>query len=130
MAKKKLSADERKIKTQLAKMFVDQNLVGIMGGKWSRLTEARKNLGYTQDELAEAVGMSPVTLSRWETSGKLPDSANTYLLISRMLNVPLDWLLYNDDLVGAVSDEEAEVLEKASEILKRVYGKKDGRLIP
>lgn len=130
MPKKKLSLDEKSIKVQLAKAHIEQNLIGIMGGKWERLTEARKNLGFTQDELAEAIGMSPVTLSRWETSGKLPDSAVAYIMISRILNVPLDWLLYNDDLVGAVSDEEAKILERASDILKRVYGKKADKLIP
>lgn len=40
----------------------DELLVGI----GARVAEIRSRAGLTQEDLAEAVGVSPVTLSRWE----------------------------------------------------------------
>ena len=58
-----------------------------MGGRWGRLTEARKQCGYTQSALASSVEMSSITLSRWENEPELPESAIQLVRLARMLDV-------------------------------------------
>lgn len=91
---------------------------------WDRLTEARKAAGMTQEQLGAKIGVSSVTLSRWEKSDHLPESAIPFILLAKYLNVSLDWLLYNDD-EQTLSPAEKAVLEEAGIILaKRRVGKK------
>ena len=37
------------------------------------IRELRKNRGWTQEQLAERVGMSPQAISRWENGTTYPD---------------------------------------------------------
>ena len=95
-----------------------------MGGRWGRLTEARKQCGYTQSALASFMEMSSITLSRWENDPELPESAIQLVKLARMLDVSLDWLLYNDGASLETTAEEREILAKAGEILTRRRGSK------
>lgn len=95
-----------------------------MGGKWGRLTQARKDAGYTQSMLASFMEMSSITLSRWETASELPESAVALVKLARLLDVSLDWLLYNEDASIEVTAEERKILDQAAEILTRKNGKK------
>lgn len=67
-----------------------------------RLKEYRKKAEFTQAELAEKMGVSIQTLSRWETDTGMPDIIQIVPL-SKILDVSLDALL------GVVSDEQAEI---------------------
>lgn len=41
-----------------------------------RMTEARKNKGLTQKELAPKMNVSPMRISHYESNGREPDIAN------------------------------------------------------
>lgn len=63
----------------------------------NRLKELRTDLGMTQAELAEAVGVARVSIVAIENGRFLP-TIETALLISRALNVPVEdifWLKEN-----------------------------------
>ena len=65
----------------------------------NRLQQARKNNFMTPEELAERLGVSPRTISKWESSEALPD-IETALNLAVILRVSLDWL-WNDELFRA-----------------------------
>ena len=47
-----------------------------------------------------------------------------FIKMSMVLDVPLDWLFYNNFVVGSISEEEKATMRKATEILQRLYSKK------
>ncbi|MBP3519763.1 MAG: helix-turn-helix transcriptional regulator [Oscillospiraceae bacterium] len=57
-----------------------------------RLKTYRKAKGYTQQELAEKIGVSDKTVSRWESDGGYPD-VPTLVPLARALGVTVDELL-------------------------------------
>jgi len=57
-----------------------------------RLRKLRTNLGITQKELADKIGVSRTTIGGYETKGKEP-SYNTLIKIAKTLNCSLDFLL-------------------------------------
>ena len=57
-----------------------------------RIADARKQAGFTQERLAEALGLEPVSLSRIETGDRSP-SLSTLALIAVELHVPLSGLV-------------------------------------
>ncbi|MBQ8835549.1 MAG: helix-turn-helix transcriptional regulator [Oscillospiraceae bacterium] len=57
-----------------------------------RLAQTRKNSGYTQVEIAEALGVSKGTVAMWETEKREPQFA-TLKRLSVLLNCSIDWLL-------------------------------------
>lgn len=66
----------------------------------ARLKKCRKDNGYTQQELAEIIGVSVQAVSKWETDAGMPDISQIVPL-SRALNVSADMLL-------GIADESAE----------------------
>lgn len=57
-----------------------------------RIKEARRRLGYTQQELADAVGLKKAAISGYETGIREPDALKINAL-SKALGVTGDWLL-------------------------------------
>lgn len=77
-----------------------------MGG---RLKQARLNKGLTIKQLAESVGMSEVTLGRWEKNlGEIENHPGKVKEICRLLDIGVDYLF--DELKG---DSFPAVLKKA-----------------
>lgn len=60
-----------------------------------RLKEHRKELGISQDELAERIFVSRQSISNWETGKTYPD-IHTLLLLAETFNVSLDELIKGD----------------------------------
>lgn len=56
-----------------------------------RLRERRKAMGMTQAEIAEAIGVSPKTVSHWETGERLPDFP-TILRLAQVLATSVAYL--------------------------------------
>ena len=52
----------------------------------------RKLLGLTQQELANALNVSKVTVCNWET-GKTEPSLSQLILISKLSGIPMDYIL-------------------------------------
>lgn len=73
-----------------------------------RIYELRKAKGMTQEQLAEAVGVSVPAVSKWETGNSLPD-ITMLSPVARMLGTSVDYLLaYTMEL----TEEETEALYK------------------
>lgn len=78
----------------------------------TRLYELRKKTGMSQDELAEKIGVSRQTISKWERGEALPDTENL-IALAKLYNVSLD------DIVNYQEDEANEEDEQVKdEIVK------------
>ena len=66
--------------------MLDQKIFG------EKLRNHRKNLGLTQEEVAERMGISPQAISKWEAGDCLPDCYNLKA-ISDVYGVSVDVLL-------------------------------------
>ena len=77
----------------------------------TRLKEIRKKKGYTQVNLAEALGVSKGTVAMWETEKRTP-GFDTLCEISSMLDVRTDYLLgqSDDDTSAQITNEQIEQL--------------------
>ena len=60
-----------------------------------KLFSIRKKSGFSQEELAEKLGVSRQAVSRWESGAAMPDSPNL-LLISNLFGVSADYLLHDE----------------------------------
>jgi transcriptional regulator with XRE-family HTH domain len=69
----------------------------------SRLTAKRKKAGLSQEGLAETLGVSRQTVSKWERSESSPDTDNL-IALAKLYGASLDELLYID---GAIEDDVA-----------------------
>lgn len=89
----------------------------------NRLLQYRKNSGLSQEELAEKLGISRQSISKWERAEASPDTDNI-IELAKIYNVTLDELLnVNQDIVKESAtveskdtkkvkvDEEVEVFE-------------------
>ena len=75
-----------------------------------RLQKLRKEKGYSQEELADALGISRQAVSKWERAESSPDTDNL-ILLARLYNVSLDELLSTED----TTDEIKQVNEDKKE---------------
>lgn len=57
-----------------------------------KLQKLRKARGWTQEELAAQVGVSRQSLSKWESDGALPETANI-IVLADLFGVTTDYLL-------------------------------------
>lgn len=64
----------------------------------NRLYELRKKSNYSQEELAEKIGVSRQAVSKWERAEASPDTDNL-ILLSKLYNVSMDELLSTDEPV-------------------------------
>jgi len=69
---------------------MDIQLVG------NRISEQRKKLGLTQEQLAESIGVSAQAVSKWENGHNLPDIDNL-LELAAILKMPYSALVGNED---------------------------------
>lgn len=60
-----------------------------------KLFELRKRNNFSQEELAEKIGVSRQAVSRWESGETMPDSPNL-LIISNLFSVSADYLLRDE----------------------------------
>ena len=68
----------------------------------------RRENGWSQDELAEKLGVSRQSVSKWESGKALPDSEKV-LAIAQLFDVSTDFLLKDD--MEPVFEEAAEPQE-------------------
>lgn len=62
-----------------------------------RLVELRKNAGYSQEELADTIGVSRQAVSKWERCESSPDTDNL-IELARLYKISLDELINGTDL--------------------------------
>ena len=75
----------------------------------NRLQKLRKENGYSQEELADKLGISRQAVSKWERAESSPDTDNL-IILARLYNMSLDELLYDNE-----SDEEIRERSKDKE---------------
>lgn len=78
----------------------------------NRLLQYRKQAGFSQEELAEKIGVSRQAVSKWERSEASPDTDNLVEL-SKLYGVSLDELL---GLKATKTEEPEEVLPEKDEV--------------
>ena len=61
-----------------------------------KLQILRKNKGFTQEALAEKLGVSRQAVAKWESGQIYPDISNL-ISISELLNVSVDYLVKDQD---------------------------------
>jgi len=94
----------------------------------AKITNARRQRGITQSELAEQMCVTRQTVSRWEAGTALPD-VEKVACIAKILQVSCDYLLNdehnienNDTFVQGGSAAE-EVKSSVTELLQSLIGK-------
>ena len=75
----------------------------------------RKDLGYTQLQLAEKLGMSDKSVSKWERGVCLPD-VSVYETLCEELGISLNEFLAGEDI------EAEKVIKKSEENLLKAFG--------
>lgn len=73
-----------------------------------RLYEYRKANGFTQEELAEKIGVSTQEISQWEKSESNPDTDNL-IALSKLYGVSVDTLLMGDEKSDTAQDSEKSI---------------------
>ncbi len=73
----------------------------------NRLIELRKKYGYSQEQLAEKLGLSRQAVSKWERAEASPDTDNL-ICLAKLYNVSLDELLSTDeeDIESIIKDNK------------------------
>lgn len=76
----------------------------------NRLFHARKKCGLSQEDVAEKLGVSRQTVSKWETDETIPDIYQSKKM-ARLYNISLDSLIEFD----VELDEIQEIISKTDE---------------
>ncbi|MBU5292456.1 helix-turn-helix transcriptional regulator [Anaerosalibacter bizertensis] len=76
-----------------------------------RLTNLRKEKGYSQEELAAQLGISRQAISKWERGEASPDTDNL-ILLSKIYGIGLDELLNIDGFKDAEEGNNKKKLVK------------------
>lgn len=74
----------------------------------NRLVTLRKEKGFSQEQLAEKIGVSRQAVSKWERSEASPDTDNL-IMLARLYEVSLDELLRTEDEIPQPELEEAVI---------------------
>ena len=62
----------------------------------ARLRQARRERGFSQNSLAVALGLHPMTVSKWER-GVVTPSLESFVDIEKVLKVRKEWLVGGGD---------------------------------
>ena len=72
-----------------------------------RLIKLRKKYGYSQEELADKLGLSRQAVSKWERAEASPDTDNL-ICLAKIYGVSLDDLLATDEDVETIVEEQVK----------------------
>ena len=91
-----------------------------------RLVALRKENGYSQEVLAEKLGLSRQSISKWERAEASPDTDNL-IALAQVYNMTLDELLGNGE---SAPKKETKVKEKTPMTNSQIKGKKLMKIMP
>ena len=77
----------------------------------NRLQKLRKENGYSQEELADKLGISRQAVSKWERAESSPDTDNL-IILARLYNMSLDDLLYDNESNEEIRDRNIDKEEE------------------
>lgn len=109
--------------------YVDLYNVGDLGGArmttGEKLAKLRKENNYTQEKLAELLGVSRQAISKWESDGAFPETEKL-IQISKLYNCSIDYLIKNnndqiiDNAKPVINEDEVYSFKKeANQSLKK-----------
>jgi transcriptional regulator with XRE-family HTH domain len=75
----------------------------------NRLYELRKKSNFSQEELAEKIGVSRQAVSKWERAEASPDTDNL-ILLSKLYSISMDELLSTDEPIEMKKQSADEVV--------------------
>lgn len=78
---------------------------------WDKLREARKNKGYTQEQIAHLLGIAKSTYTGYEKGVREPDLFKIKRLVE-VLDVDSSWLLGVDDSPSSITAAEYQAIKK------------------
>lgn len=84
-----------------------------------KLYDLRKQSGFTQDYVAEKLGVSPQAVSKWENDIACPDIM-TLPNIANLYGISIDELFKNEEVKSNVKFEKTEKINE-NELIFRVY---------
>ena len=79
-----------------------------------RLVKLRKKYGYSQEELADKLGLSRQAVSKWERAEASPDTDNL-ICLAKLYGVSLDELLATDEDIDTIIKEQVKEEKKEDE---------------
>ena len=79
-----------------------------------RLVKLRKKYGYSQEELADKLGLSRQAVSKWERAEASPDTDNL-ICLAKLYGVSLDELLATDEDIDTIVKEQVKEEKKEAE---------------
>ena len=82
-----------------------------------RLVKLRKKYGYSQEELADKLGLSRQAVSKWERAEASPDTDNL-ICLAKLYGVSLDELLATDEDIDTIVEEQVKNDNKEEETPK------------
>ena len=91
--------------------------------KFERIQKRRKELGLTQQALADLVGVSKGTISQWESGDYSPGGQNLVNL-AKSLAVSPDWLINGKELMKSIGIDPDGPGMKAAQLQETAVGKK------
>ena len=83
-----------------------------------KITELRKRNGWSQEELAEKLGVSRQSISKWESAQSTPDM-NRILKMSELFDVSTDYLL-KDTIESLPADQTSAEQKETNDVKVRV----------
>ena len=93
-----------------------------------RLVKLRKKYGYSQEELADKLGLSRQAVSKWERAEASPDTDNL-ICLAKLYGVSLDELLATDEDIDTIVEEQVKNDKKEETQEEPKEEKKDDRVI-
>ena len=88
-----------------------------------KIVEARKANNLTQEQLAELMGVTRQSISRWEQNVAYPE-VEKILRLSDILNVSCDYLLNENETRKSITSDEKEKQSVVTRLLRGMVGKK------
>ena len=85
-----------------------------------RLIKLRKKNGYSQEELADKLGLSRQAVSKWERAEASPDTDNL-ICLAKLYGVSLDELLSTDEDVETIVEEQVKKEEPKEDKKEGVF---------
>ena len=89
-----------------------------------RLVKLRKKYGYSQEELADKLGLSRQAVSKWERAEASPDTDNL-ICLAKLYGVSLDELLATDEDIDTIVEEQVKEEKEEAPAQENKEEKKD-----
>ena len=90
----------------------------------NRLVELRKEHKFSQEALAEKLGLSRQSISKWERAEASPDTDNL-IALAEVYGITLDQLLGNEETTDTTTEASTETVEEKNELSEnQLKGKK------